>query len=104
MGRSWPRQLLRRAMRGYWSDENASNAWPAPPGEGGSGWCSRSIRAGLLVLTNTITLTVFALVDLALRRVQRRDRLSGRQIMVPRLVPLLAAAMSMVLIGLEFPI
>ena len=56
----------------------------------------------LLVLTNTITLTVFALVDLALWRVQRRDRLSGQQIMVPRLVPLLAAAMSMVLIGLEF--
>ena len=55
----------------------------------------------LLVVTNTLTLSVFVLVDLALWRLRRQDASTGRHRIVPRLVPLLAAVMSAALIGLE---
>lgn len=52
----------------------------------------------LLVLTNLITLVVFAVVDLALWRVQRIDPPSCRRIAAPCWLPLLAAALCVALI------
>jgi hypothetical protein len=55
----------------------------------------------LLVLANAVTLGVFALVDLALWRVQRRTRGDKQDFAVPRWLPLLAAALSLGLVLIE---
>jgi basic amino acid/polyamine antiporter, APA family len=52
----------------------------------------------LLVLANAVTLAVFALVDLALWRVQRRSRPVPGGFAVPRWLPLSAAALSLALV------
>src|SRR4051794_20156993 len=48
-----------------------------------------------------LTLGVFALVDLALWRVQRRTRLVAQDFAVPRWLPLLAAGLSLALVAIE---
>jgi amino acid transporter len=53
----------------------------------------------LLVLTNAVTLVVFAVVDLALWRVQRVA--AADDAAVPQWVPLLAAALSIALLSME---
>jgi len=55
----------------------------------------------LLVLTNAVTLGVFALIDLALWRVQRRGQVVPGRFAAPRWVPPLAAALAIVLMLAE---
>jgi basic amino acid/polyamine antiporter, APA family len=55
----------------------------------------------LLVLTNAVTLGVFALVDMALWRVQRREPSTGRGFAIPHWVPPLAALLALVLLLAE---
>jgi amino acid transporter len=56
----------------------------------------------LLVLANALTLAIFALVDLALWRVQRRAAAAPGTFVIPSWVPLLAAAMALGLMLAEF--
>ena len=56
----------------------------------------------LLVLTNAITLAVFALVDIALWRVQRNATAIAQGVAVPRWIPPLGAALSVMLMLAEF--
>jgi basic amino acid/polyamine antiporter, APA family len=55
----------------------------------------------LLVLTNAVTLGVFALIDLALWRLQRRDPAAGRGFAIPRWIPPVAALLAIVLLSAE---
>jgi basic amino acid/polyamine antiporter, APA family len=56
----------------------------------------------LLTLTNAITLAVFALVDLALWRVQRNGTAVAQGMTVPRWIPPLGVALSVALMLAEF--
>jgi APA family basic amino acid/polyamine antiporter len=56
----------------------------------------------LLVLTNAITLGVFALIDLALCRVQRNEPAAVGSFTIPRWCPPLAALLAIVLMLAEF--
>jgi APA family basic amino acid/polyamine antiporter len=55
----------------------------------------------LLVLTNAVALAVFALVDVALWRIQRNETAASRRMTVPRWIPPCAAALSLVLLLME---
>ena len=56
----------------------------------------------LLVLTNAITLAVFALVDLALWRVHRNATAAAQGVTVPRWIPALGVVLSLMLMLAEF--
>jgi APA family basic amino acid/polyamine antiporter len=56
----------------------------------------------LLVLTNAITLAVFALVDLALWRVHRNATAAAQGVTVPRWIPPLGVVLSLMLMLAEF--
>ncbi len=55
----------------------------------------------LLALTNAVTLAVFVLVDVALWRIQRSPTAPSQRVMVPRWLPPVAAALSLVLMLTE---
>jgi APA family basic amino acid/polyamine antiporter len=55
----------------------------------------------LLALTNAVTLAVFVLVDVALWRIQRAPAAPSQRVMVPRWLPPVAAALSLVLMLTE---
>ena len=55
----------------------------------------------LLALTNAVTLAVFMLVDVALWRIQRMPAAPSQPAMVPRWLPPVAAALSLVLMLTE---
>ena len=66
--------------------------------------CGRFARPfeQLLVLTNAITLAVFALVDLALWRVQRNATATAQGVTVPRWISPLGVVLSLMLMLAEF--
>jgi len=55
----------------------------------------------LLVLTNAVTLAVFATVDVALWRIQRAEAVRSQRLMVPRWLPPVAAVLSFALMLTE---
>jgi APA family basic amino acid/polyamine antiporter len=55
----------------------------------------------LLVLTNVLTLGIFCMVDLALWRVHRSQRIDASSFTVPRWLPPAAAAVSLILVLAE---